>query len=197
VPNHVTGSALALAMTGLVFTPGGDSPAWSPIRPPVSLTPSVTSFGADGDDLARVDDALERFRYAGLELPDLTITFHDGDSVCDGHDGLFHEDPGGWAIDVCSDLDFVVPHELAHAWAAANLDDDDRARYLDARGLTAWTGGDVPWEQRGTEDAAFIVQQNLRAIDIPASSATWTERMQAYTVLTGSESPAGDLLCPA
>jgi hypothetical protein len=197
VANVGSGSVLALAMTVLVVTPGGDSPGSQlPGDPSVSLTPTVTAVSANADDLDRIDDALARFRYAGLELPDLTITFHDEEASCDGHDGLFRESSGGWAIDVCSDLDFVIPHELAHAWAAANLDEDDRARYLKARGLTVWTGGDVPWEQRGTEDAAFIVQQNLRGINIAPSSATWTERMQAYAILTGSPSPAGDLLCP-
>ena len=101
-----------------------------------------------------------------------------------------------WRIDVCSDLDFVVPHELAHAWAAANLDDDDRARYVDARGLTNWADTRVPWEERGTEDAAFMIQQNLRAIDLDVSSAAWSERIRAYEVLTGMTSPAGRMLCP-
>ena len=50
---------------------------------------------------------------------------------------------------------------------------------------------------RGTEDAAFIIQQNLRAIDLDASSEMWTERIEAYEVLTGMTSPAGRMVCPA
>src|SRR5512134_2896532 len=110
-------------------------------RPSVSLEPSLTIRGTDArhtGQSARVDDALARFRFAGLELPDLEIAFHEDDSACDGHEGMFRPHDLPWRIDVCSDLDFVVPHELAHAWAAANLDDDDRARYVAARGLTNW-----------------------------------------------------------
>jgi hypothetical protein len=143
-----------------------------------------------------VDNAVARFRFAGLQLPDLEITFHDDDASCDGHDGMFRPHDLPWRIDVCNDLDFVVPHELAHAWAAANLDDDDRTRYVDARGLTNWADTRVPWEERGTEDAAFMIQQNLRAINLDVSSATWVERIQAYEVLTGTTSPAGRMLCP-
>jgi hypothetical protein len=165
-------------------------------RPRVSLVPSMTIRAADAEQSARVYDALARFRFAGLQLPDLEIAFHDDDASCDGHDGMFRPHDVPWRIDVCRDLAFVVPHELAHAWAAANLDDDDRARYIDARGLTNWSDSRVPWEERGTEDAAFMIQQNLRAIDLDVSSAAWRERIRAYELLTGMTSPAGRMLCP-
>ena len=168
-------------------------------RPGVSLVPSLKIRGTDAGQAGqttRVDNALARFRYAGLKLPDLEIIFHDDDSACDGHDGMFRPHSFPWRIDVCSDLDFVVPHELAHAWAAANLDDNDRARYIDARGLTNWADTSAPWEERGTEDAAFMIQQNLRAIDLDVSSAAWLERIRAYEVLTGMTSPAGRMVCP-
>lgn len=191
-------AAIVLAIGGSCLLTSGTAASERPLgdRPGVSLVPSLTIRGADAGQSARVDNAVARFRFAGLQLPALEITFHEDDSACDGHDGMFRPHHVPWRIDVCSDLDFVVPHELAHAWAAANLDDHDRARYVDARGLTNWADTRAPWEERGTEDAAFMVQQNLRAIDLDVSSAAWLERIRAYEVLTGLTSPAGRKLCP-
>ena len=72
----------------------------------------------------------------------------------------------------------------------------DRARYLEARGLTNWSDRSRPWGERGTEDAAFIVQQNLRDVAPRTTvSPTWTERIAAFELLTGSVSPLR-IWCP-
>jgi hypothetical protein len=92
---------------------------------------------------------------------------------------------------VCSELDFVVTHELAHAWESVTLDEDDRDRYLALRGLSTWDDHSVAWGQRGEEDAAFIVQQNLMSSSC-SSSPTWVERTEAYEALTGRPSPLRD-----
>ena len=38
---------------------------------------------------------------------------------------LFQQSFTPWRLLICSDLQFVPTHELAHAWEAANLTDDD------------------------------------------------------------------------
>jgi hypothetical protein len=146
----------------------------------------------DVDDRAhrsRVDEAVARFARAGLLLPDVQVGFSDSDGACHGHLGLFDADSIPWRVDVCSDLDFVLTHELAHAWAAANLDDAERAAYLAHRGLTAWNDPDLEWRERGVEDAAIKMQQVLMAKHIRPDWSVWIERRDAYQQLTGRPPP--------
>jgi hypothetical protein len=158
-------------------------------RPSVGLHPEIRIVGASAAEAAAVDEALGRFRDAGLLLPDASIVFHDDQEACGGHDGLFQARYTPWRVLVCSDLGYVVTHELAHAWEAANLDDADRDRYVEHRGLATWDSGDAGWGARGVEDAAFIVQQNLTARGARVDSAAWRERIEAFELLTGLPSP--------
>lgn len=155
----------------------------------VSLHPTVVVNGASAEEQGRVDDALARFGAAGLLLPDLEVVFADDVAECGGHDGLFRDRVTPWQVLVCSDLAFVVTHELAHAWEAANLDDDDRAHYTERRGLTTWNSPDVGWGERGVEDMAFMLQQNLMAGGVSPSWDRWSERTDAYAWATGRPSP--------
>lgn len=192
---------------GLSFPPAGDgstpsveSP--SPAAPPAAtsvvrvdpaietrLQPTITSPGASPAERVRVDEALGRFRDAGLRLPDLEVVFHDDDAPCKGHDGLFQSRFTPWRILVCTDADFVLTHEMAHAWEAANLDDEDRERYLAHRRLDAWSDPEEEWRDRGVEDAAFILQQNLMMRPARIDTERWSGRLAAYEQLTGSTSP--------
>ena len=154
------------------------------------VEPMVTVDGADVEQRARLDDALARFDSAGLRLADFEIIFSDDESVCAGHLGGFRDRDDTPHVSVCSDLEFVVLHELAHVWIDANLDEVARDEYVRARGVAAWSDHSVPWAQRGVEDAAFVVQQNLRDV-APSSlaSATWADRIAAFELLTGVPSP--------
>jgi hypothetical protein len=185
--------ALAFVASDLHAAPGSDVVvvASITIRPLVSLTPSVAVRGADSAQRAALDEALGRFHSAGLELPDVEVVFSDSDADCGGHEGLFERRFDPWRISVCSDLAFVITHELAHAWESANLNDGDRARYLEARELTTWSDQDAPWDERGAEDAAFIIQQNLMLIAKQPASTVRTERIHAYELLVSLASPLG------
>ena len=152
--------------------------------------PAVIVKGASSEQRTRLNDAMARFGTAELRLPDLEIVFSDDESACEGHLGGFRRVEDAPHVSVCSDLEFVVLHELAHVWVDANVDEAARDRYLRWRGLDTWSDRAVPRGERGVEDAAFIVQQNLR--DVAPSvlaSATWTERMAAFEFLTGTRSP--------
>src|ERR671911_677805 len=85
----------------------------------------------------RVQWGLGRFRAAGLVLPPLVITIHDGDdkTPCQGHDGFFRPaEPA--EIHLCvegspilvdsSAARWLTLHELAHAWAETQLTADER-----------------------------------------------------------------------
>jgi hypothetical protein len=164
-------------------------PAVVPPTIAVQATPDLTLLDATAEDRAALNVALADFRAAGLDLPNVEIVYSDDEAACEGHLGIFDQRAEPWRITICSDLDFVIAHELAHAWTAANLDDTDRSRYTTARGLTNWADHDTPWNERATEDAAFIIQQNLTMQHVPLSSPTWLERIDAYELLTGRPSP--------
>ena len=195
---RMTRSTAVAALTAVVvggFLPGGTDSALPVVSAPplavgVSATPHITVVGAGEAQRATLHDALGRFREHGLDLPDLEVRFSGDQADCHGHVGGFDERRR--RVVVCSELPFVLTHELAHAWAAANLDDTDRDRYLDARGLTTWDDREAPWNERGVEDAAFVIQQNLTATNPPLSSPTWAQRAAAYELLTGSTSPLRD-----
>lgn len=164
-------------------------PVMEPSPVAVSLTPDVTVIGANVEQQVAVHDAVARFRSAGLELPDVEVHFFDDEAGCHGHLGGFQRGFTPWRVLVCSDLAFVPVHEFAHAWEAANLDDNARAHYVAVRGMPTWNDHDVHWSERGIEDAAFIIQQNLMAKNPNLDSPTWTERTAVYELLTGSPSP--------
>ena len=155
----------------------------------MSHAPSVDVSGGDADDHRRLDEALQRFSDELLELPDLAVIFYDDEVECAGHEGLFQKSHTPWRILICTNLECVPTHELAHAWEAANLDDDDRAHYMARRGLAGWNDQSLPWIERGIEDAAFNLQQNLTVSNPAIDSAVWQERVQAYELLTGRSSP--------
>ena len=57
-------------------------------------------------------------------------------------------------------MEETILHEIAHAWAAHNLSDDQRQAFVDLRGLDTWFG-DAPWHERGSEQAAVIIAWGL------------------------------------
>jgi hypothetical protein len=156
----------------------------------IGADPAVSVQDPSSAQRARLDDAMARFKSAGLSLPDVEIVFTADASACAGHLGAFRSVEHTPHITVCSDLEFVLLHELAHVWIDANADDATRHRYLQVRGLDTWSDRTVPWRERGVEDAAFVIQQNLR--DVAPSvlaSATWMGRIQAFELLTDRRSP--------
>ena len=157
--------APAISVTTAVAVP--EAVAGDPVRVAVSSTPRVSVSGADSEDRTRLDEALAAFRENGLDLPNLEVRFYDDQSECHGHQGLFQQSFTPWRLLICSDLQFVPTHELAHAWEAATLTDDDRDRYVEARGLITWADPAVAWSDRGVEEVAFILQQNLTASNPP------------------------------
>ncbi len=132
--------------------------------------------------------AVSRFEAAGLELPAIEIRFHAGRDGCRDHLGLY----AGGTIDFCeSTVDLIARddllHELAHAWADANVAGPLRERFLRLRDLSTWAGTAEPWRRRGFEHAAEIVSWHLgdRVLlpSIPGNSRR--EMAEAFTFLTG------------
>lgn len=166
-----------------------------PLAPPtetveVSLSPDVSVSNATPMQLTRLKEALARFRSAGMLLPDLEIEFHDSSGPCRGHLGLFQPGTAQWRIEMCTTLDFVYEHELAHAWERANLDDATRRRFMEHRGLEVWNDRTRKWADRGTERAAFAIQQGLAGLPLPSAlSAETHARLAEFSILTGRPAP--------
>jgi hypothetical protein len=151
--------------------------------PTYQVTPATTS------NEAIIREAVDRFTAAGLDLPSLQIVFSDDERACNGHLGLFESSQQPWRVAICSDLAFVPVHELAHAWIKSNIDQPTRDLYLQVRNKTGWNSPDLDWNERGVEDAAFVIQQNLTANHTGELDDEWNSRATAYEFLTGTTSP--------
>lgn len=174
---------LLLVVTAWTSLAGGQE---LPTPPAKVIKISLVSGGPN--EQARLDEAVARFTENGLDLPALDVMFLDDASDCRGADGVFQERFTPWRVSICSERAFVLPHELAHAWVASKLSVSDRRDYMKARGLTNWNDHGEPWSTRATEDAAFVMQQNLM-VQPGHLSKTWNERADAYELLTGRTSP--------
>jgi len=151
----------------------------------------LSVHNATPEDLGRLGEAVMAFATADLELPAVDIWFHTDLEPCGEHYGLFRATSESWPIQICSsDVEFVYEHELAHAWVTANVTDAQRFAFMDLRGLENWADGDVPWNQRGTEWAAVVIQQGLSGLPLPpALSNEARSRLESYELLTGKIAP--------
>ncbi|HVR31641.1 MAG TPA: hypothetical protein VMS74_02925 [Acidimicrobiia bacterium] len=156
----------------------------------VSLVPEVTVRGGEPGDVSRLRRALTRFEDAGLALPDVDVTIHEDDSQCRGHKGLFRASSIPWTISICSATDSVFEHEFAHAWERGHLTDTVRQAFMELRGHEVWSGADTPWNERGQEGVAFVIQQGLSDVPLaPALSDEALSRVAAFELLTGQPAP--------
>ena len=158
-----------------------------------SIKPDVELVGGTTKQRRWLAEALNRFGQYGFALPDMTVQFVNGDndSLCDGYLGLFKPDLSSPVLLVCSDLEFVVAHELAHAWLWANLDTTDRKTYADHRNFSTWNDKNARWADRAAEDAAFVIQQTLMIERRPDSPA-WRDRCAALNLLMNLAADRGD-----
>lgn len=150
-------------------------------------------------DAALTEWALARFQRAGLDLPPLTIAFHDDKQPCDGHIGFYRSGTLP-RVDICGfnwNRFLMTPkktilHELAHAWAQYILTDETRQRFLRFRGLTTWGDDNTPWVDQGSEQAAEIVAWALmdKELLLTIEDAGPGTLAQAYELLTSTQPPS-------
>jgi hypothetical protein len=179
-------TSLLLRIASLVFvsaTPtlaahhAGDArPAWH--EPKITFVDQPTP-----KDEATIAWAVDTFREARLQLPDLEISFP---ASCGRKMALYH--PGRQSIEFCRVNKQRVVHEFAHAW-----DDTsgavDRQAFLAMRGLEVWWGGvEMPSDQQGAEHLAKIITWGLMGFeprDIPQLPHNSERELRAaYALLT-------------
>ena len=146
-----------------------------PVEPP----PPLTVVEASAEQRVAVDNAVELFERAGLDLPPLVIEFADDTERCNGHAGLFV--PAGLlatseidTIVMCHRLRLFLVHELAHAWAEHSLSEASKAQFLEHWKL------DVPVYSRPGA---------VRALDEPTENPDILQFVCGYELLTGNPLP--------
>ena len=149
--------------------------------------------GITSEQEALVGWAIGLYAEAGLELPNMRITGTDNPDSCDGRLGFALPRRRHVEITLCSDVhgaavEFLLVHELAHAWDFHSLTDERRAAFQELRGANVWLERDVEWRDRAGEQAAEIMVWAL--MDRPIRSAriwdTSCEQLEAgYRTLTG------------
>ena len=140
--------------------------------------------------------ALDRYADEGFDLPHLEIHFSEDRADCAAHLGYYEDGVIWFCHPGTSEMaERGIVHEIAHGWIDAVVPDDVRARFLDVRGLETWNDWDVPWDDRGSEQAAEIVAwavgdqaDGIRAPSFPGNSRA--ELAEAYRSLTGRPLPA-------
>jgi hypothetical protein len=116
--------------------------------------------------------AIDRFDTAGLTAPAVaSITFTEvaRQPQCSQHRGLAFRDDTGFRIYLCLSPDRVdrlsaqdlLLHELAHVWMWENLDTSTQEQFLARMDLSTWDSVEVPWGQRGEEQAAEVIEWGL------------------------------------
>jgi predicted membrane-bound mannosyltransferase len=155
--------------------------------------PDVQVHGASPDLHTRLTEALDRFSTAGLTLPALDITFHDGLAGCEGHPGLFRTVEGVSDIEICNPTNHIMLHELAHSWVATHTTQGTKDAFIQYWGLATWNDQDAEWNDRANERSAEAIAFALG--HVPAQvSPSLADYLCAYTLLTG-ESPAAEVEC--
>ena len=189
-----------IALTLLVVIPQ--------VSQPVAATSDhvvIKIVASTAQQAEHADWALARFEAAGLELPSLTIVFHDDYQSCGmregvlrivGEDVTIHECQNGPSRSRRSLL-----HELAHAWdhVAGSIDADTRTDFLRLRGLRSWDDDGLPWNQRGEEQTAEIIAWGLMDQPAPIPTSVGDRGAQdnlslttAFILLTGIRPLFGD-----
>ena len=151
----------------------------------VDPAPALVVHGASPEHTELLSWATERFTEAGLDLPPLDVSFHNDESTCGGSHGSFREHHDVAIINICNPRDHIILHELAHAWVASEVGDEDRERFMHDLGLISWNDPDVAWSERGTERAANMISLVLDWDPSSISSADGLPRLCGYQTLTG------------
>ena len=168
----------------------------------VSTIPSDASHEfilRSDSDRALANWALARFDRAGLQLPPLSIAFHDDDAPCEGNFGYFRP-LETLTVDVCGfnwNRFLVTPkrtilHELGHAWAHQNLTEETRLSFTHFRGLDEWDDDSKSWSDQGSEHTAEIIAWALMDEELRLSSigdADPEVLVNAYELLTSHLPP--------
>jgi hypothetical protein len=164
-----------------------------------STRPALELIGISADQAAAVRRVVGLFEQANLELPPLLVrSGQDGDE-CGQHLGLHRQHESWSEIVLCKSGSSgfersVVVHELAHAWAAFELSDTNKAAFQQVRGWEHWHDYEnAAWRDNGTEQAAEVIAWGV--YDLAATIAIGhhgcADLAESYRALTGLDPAQG------
>ena len=169
------------------------TPSTPPTRPALEL------IDISADQAAAVRRVVGLFEQANLQLPSLLVRGGQDGDECGQHLG-FHRQHDTWSeIVLCKSGSSgfersVVVHELAHAWAAFELSDADKAVFQQVRGWEYWHDYErAAWSDNGTEQAAEVLAWGV--YDLAATIAIdhhgCVDLAESYRALTGLDPVQG------
>jgi hypothetical protein len=181
-------AALALIIASRTFG-GGAGPA-------DDTSSDVTFTDLSVDQVVLVERVIDAFEEAELDLPPIDVIGHRYVHACSGRHGAHHVSNGRSVIDLCARRpkqteEFLILHEVAHAWDQHSLTPERRQRFLELRGLEAWRTDDPErWVEHGSEHAAEIIAWGL--VDRPVrllriDNNGCSDLLAGYRVLTGTD----------
>ena len=122
--------------------------------------PTVVYEGLAGDN-EQWEWAAGQFDAAGLTLENVEVRFTTDPEPCKGNAGLHISGEGTHLVLICTTNEAhrraTMVHELAHVWAAQNVDQATRAEFMADRGVSVWYDRDAEWHEQGTEHAAEVI----------------------------------------
>lgn len=183
-----TGPAVKMTTTA---APARRAPVAESELVPETERPQVTKVVAETPELRdQVEWALSRYAEAGLELPVMNVYAHVHRSECGGLFGYFsRSENGDYAVHSCG-VEFTLLHELGHAWAEHNLDEQTRAKFLELADADEWKGDD--WLSSGSEHAANVLAWGLVETRINQTRTRpydHASMLEAFGILTGGAAP--------
>jgi hypothetical protein len=182
--HHFVGAVVLVASLGLTAA-----------RPPAADPDRSTLSGFGTAQAALITWATDLFDQAALPLPPVDFIHSETTDLCSTREGLHRRTGDRSEIVICTDeagprAEFLVLHELAHAWDRHFLTDERRDAFLELRHLSVWQGPDPErWDEYGAEQAAEIVVWALMDRPIWPARITYescADLRAAYETLTGS-----------
>lgn len=135
-------------------------------RSPTLVLQPDYAFPTDADAYG---NALRVFAESGLGIPLFRIEFHDRAEPCNGYGGIHNKLSDSHSLlHVCVSYarpnlraaarERAVMHEVAHAWLAQNLTDQQQEDFVALRRLETWRDRSAAtWDRLGCEHAAEIL----------------------------------------
>ena len=167
----------------------------SPVAPVRSALELVGVSAGQADSVRRVVGLFDR---AGLELPALVVRGGEDRAECGQRLGVHRRHEAWSEIVLCGDRSgverSVIAHELAHAWAAFELSDTNKAAFQQLRGWEYWHDYErAAWSENGTEQAAEVIAWGVydRVARIAIDHHGCADLAESYRALTGLDPAQG------
>lgn len=162
----------------------------APVSAPAGEPHTTTITGADADTRTMIEELIDMYAAAGLELPALRINVHATNEGCDGHQGLYRKGGDLYRIDICTVHPTTVAHELAHAWERHTVAESTRTEFMARVGGSKWNDQEAAHPVRAIERAADVIAWGIQEQPIQRLLASHhAEELEQFEMLTGRPSP--------